>query len=289
MLFKKIMLVALIAFARSKSTAAEENIVQKLLKRYNDQSKECVDENQVPRPAYECSGIITRGVVNQTKYAWSLAEPAEIEGNSFKAAFLRSDHQYSVMRWRKYDSGFIIYPHLLTPKQKNVQDVLCAFPLVTKNGRDQRGCGQYKSDEIGVSRPCKDQNIITYQDWLVHYNQIMASDNPLFNINQCSFDMTSQETAARNYAVVLEAKAHLQQSPKYPFRSSELRFAAFNEDNTKQIPIEAFFYFIDTERGYQNALKYQNDFLTQTGEKLPIVGIRLPSASNPNIHIEEVF
>ena len=67
---------------------------------------------------------------------------------------------------------------------------------------------------------------------------------------------------------------------------NELRVEGCDENSVKSIPIEAFFYIINTQKGYANAVKYRNNFYAQSGgENIPIVGIKLPTTTDPNVHI----
>lgn len=273
--------------SRSK---CDEDIAKELTNRFNDDSTECVDTQNDTQPIYKCSGIIIRGFKsysNDTKFVWSL-KPADREKNSFSFGFLRKDHPFSRLG-KGYDAGFILYPHLSTPQQKNTQKVLCGFPIDARTDmRYERGCGLRRNDTTEISRPCDAQNVTTYEQWLLHYNTIMSSESTSFEIRQCGFDLMTKETAVRNFGIFLEANIHLQTNSRFAFINSELRLEGWDDNNPKQIPIQAFFYFIDSAEGYANALKYQEDFYTQTGgEKVPVVGIRLPSASNPNIVVKE--
>lgn len=137
-------------------------------------------------------------------------------------------------------------------------------------------------DVIGISRPCEAQNITTFAQWLSHYERIFSD----FQILQCGFNMT-KETEVQNFGVTLEANAFLQRT-KFASVNSEVRAEGWDEDNAKVIPIQAFFYFVDSKSGLEHAVKYRDDFYTQSGgEKVPIVGIRLPTKSNPHIYITQ--
>lgn len=286
MLFYKLVSLVVITFV--EITTCEEELAERLLNRYHDESNECFSPQNEPQPLYACSGIIIRGVNNckpGVKYAWSL-KPNDKLKNSFAMAFLRSDHAFSELG-KGYDAGFIIYPHLSTPSQKNPLKMLCAFPIDARTDRrDDRGCGRFKNDETGWTRQCDAQNITNFQDWLTHYNQILSSADPRLTNKQCGFDLT-KETATQNFATVLRANTEIKKNPEYAIANNELRVEGWNENNTKQIPIEAFFYFIGSENGLAIAMKYQHDFFTQSGEMVPIVGIRLPSAANPDIYMTQ--
>lgn len=234
-------------------------------------------------------GIIIRAVRifdDEIKFAWS-SKPADKEKNSFSFAFLRRDLRFSTSGFG-LDAGFIIYPHLSTPREKNTQKVLCGYPMnANSDQRSDRGCGPTHDDKTETSRPCNAQNITTFPQWLSLFNELI--DNPDLKFRQCSFDLSSNSIAIRNFAVVREANLYIQNNSELAFSNNELRLEGWNENDVKQIPIQSFFYIMDTENGYAHASKYQNDFYIESGgENVPIVGIRLPTPTNPNIQIQKV-
>lgn len=267
----------------------QKNIVEELTERYYDDSTECFDAQNETEPLYKCSGIIIRAVRifdDEIKFAWSL-KPSDKEKNSFSFAFLRSDLRFSTSGFG-LDAGFIIYPHLSTPREKNTQKVLCGYPINANSDlRSHRGCGPTLDDKTETSRQCNAQNITTFPQWLSLYNKLI--DNPDLKFRQCSFDLSSNSVAIRNFVVVREANLYIQNNSELAFSNNELRLEGWNENDVKKIPIQSFFYIMDTEKGYAHALKYQNDFYIESdGEIVPIVGIRLPTPSNPNIEIQKV-
>lgn len=219
---------------------------------------------------------------NETKFAWSL-KPGDKEKNAFSFGYLRRDHPFKYLG-KGYDAGFIIYPHLKTPRHKSLQKVLCFFPVdANTDARFDRGCGRRQNDTTGMSRQCDAQNITTLPQWVEHYEKI-AHDKLLFIFMQCGFDMT-KGSELDNYEVARQANIYLQNGTLYKSICSELRFEGWDENNAKTLPIETFFYFIDSINGKEDAINYRNEFFTQSGENIPIVGIQLPTESNPNIQI----
>lgn len=272
------------AFARSDGTPIADctvvgNMANKLINRYNDDRIKC----NGTRPAYECSGILIRGVReihNRLPYAWSL-KTGNKERNSFSAAFLRKDTRF-IRFPRGYDSGFIIYPHSLTPPKKNKYKVLCAFPVdAHTDDREDRGCGQSRSDQqIGSSKPCDKQEITSITKWIPYYERTTRGTDRSFVVMQCGFNMTKRETAAEDFATLLNATAHLRnKSAKFSLRNNELLFSGWNANKPENIPIEAFFYLLDTPGALEKAEMYQTDYYKLTGEVVPVVGIRLPTDS----------
>jgi len=258
------------------SNATGNDIVQTIKDRYNNIQEKCKDDNGNEKPAYECSGIMIRGVSSnqQLEFAWSM-KARNIEKKSFSLAYLRSDHTFS--RFPKHhDSGFIIYPHLNTPQNKNTYMMFCSFPVDGftdyRNGR--HACGETIGDTSGKSGHCDKLNIRSIENWKSNF--INIANYP--ERKQCGFDMTI-ETAADDFAVNIKARSWLQ-SQRPSLRINELRMHAWSGKKVKKIPIEAFFYLIDTVRGKARAEKYQDDYYAKSnGEIVPIVGIRLPTAT----------
>lgn len=285
MLLNKVRFVFLI-FVFSKSFC-NGDIASDLTKRYNDDRMKC-EKNGKTKPAFQCSGLLIRGVRNnsQLKYAWSIKESGK-ERNAFSMAFLRKDTRFTRFP-RDYDSGFIIYPHLKTPKNKNEYKVFCAFPVdAHSDGRSgEHGCGHSRDDPTQKSGHCNDKGIKTYNKWVSSYHSIMGSSNKNFVTRQCGFDMTTK-TAAADFATVIKANTYLRKHSKtYAYRNNELVVHSWNEKKPKNLPIEAFFYIRGVSGAYEKAVKYQDQFRQACGETVPIVGIRLPTKADANISIK---
>lgn len=262
------------------------DIVRELTNRYYDDDMKCV-KNGKTYPAYQCSGILIRGVRDiqrnsDRKYPWSL-KSSNHKRESFSMAFLRKDTRFHEFP-SDYDSGFIMYPHLRTPPGKNTYRVFCAFPIDGhSDGRAGHGCGQSQDDPDGTSRHCDKLNIKSYLKWLSHFERIVRARN-YFVRRQCSFDMTTKR-ATEDFATVIKANTHIRRhSKQYSSRNNELVVHSWNENRAEKLPIEAFFYLLNSRDSYKKAEKYQDDFRRKSnGEVIPIVGIRLPTTSDPNI------
>lgn len=248
------------------------NIANDLKARYNDSTKICSGD----KPAYQCSGILIRGInqANKLPHAWSL-KPENKQKESFSFAFLRHDQPFSSFP-RGYDSGIIMFPQLKTPAGKNTYKVYCAFP--TDGGTDARtghGCGTYNNDPM--SDHCDKVGITTYDAWVSNFNRIKNSNDTNFVARQCAFDMTIS-SRAKDFDIIRQANQYIQKnSSKYYMRNNELLVHAWNEDNAAPLPIEAFFYLIDSTDGLKHAQEFQRDYYNQANKEfVPIVGIKLP-------------
>lgn len=271
-----------------------DNVAHRLLKRFNDVRYECIDSHQHRKPAYECSGLMIRGLAHiggpNQKHAWSKKQSNK-RRNAFSVAFLRKDQLFNRFP-HDHESGYILYPHLKTPHGKNIYSVFCAFPLDghTDYRSGRHGCGPLPQDKTGLSRHCDTQGVTTIKKWISHYNKVRRATTMNFAKRQCSFDMTTKD-AARNFAISIQANKYIREhSKKYGWKNNEIRIRGWNEHSPEKLPIEAFFYIIGTGSVFQKAKKkaeeYQRDYFATTGEKIPIVGIELPSENYPDIVIK---
>nr|XP_018908010.1 PREDICTED: uncharacterized protein LOC109037687 [Bemisia tabaci] len=206
-------------------------------------------------------------------YAWSMS-PNNLEKQSFSMAYLRRDAQWSGLLLDQHDTGFIMYPQLKTPSTKRRYRVLCAFPV---NGTTDRrigdyACGRSYANLGGESGPCDEQGILTFDDWLAHCKRVGYTD---FFEKQCAFNMTVPSAPAL-FRTVLKASNFIQSEP-FGFKNNEIVVRAWNEENAERLPIEAFFYAVDSPDGMRTAWEFQRDFLRASGgEIVPIVAIRFP-------------
>lgn len=278
----------IIIFCFILKLVSSKNISHRLLKRFNDVKSKCYDSHHHKKPAFQCSGLMIRGVSGvgsaERKHAWDKQQKNR-DKNAFSMAYLRKDQIFHGFPFG-HDSGFIIYPHLKTPKGKNKYDVLCAFPLdaYTDSRNGKHGCGPSRDDPSGKSGHCDKQGITTLKKWIVQYEQITNS-NSFLPTKQCGFDTTTKH-GARNFAVSLEANKYLREhSTKWKGANNELRLRGWNQNNPKKLPLEAFFYLLGTA-GEQKARQYQQDYFALTGRKVPVVGIRLPQGNDHNLIVK---
>lgn len=234
-------LVKLIRGDGDTNTNTSNDIAKILVDRYNDLSMMCYDEKNNTKPAFQCSGLIIRGLANiggrEQKYAWSKKE-TNVRKNAFSAAFLRKDQQFNGFA-HGYDSGFIYYPHLNTPKNKNRYRVYCAFPIDAHTdfrGGDN-GCGEYYKDPSGRSGDCETQHprINTLKRWTQHFTNVQKGQPADFRFGrfQCGFNMM-RSNAAKNFALIIEIKKYLRRnSRKYSWYHNELLLRAWNEVSNK--------------------------------------------------------
>jgi len=215
-----------------------DDIAKRLYKRYNNLKEKCYKRKH-EKPAFECSGIMIRGVDPTLKLAWNMKDLNKHK-EAFSLAYLRRDQKFS--RFPKdYTNGFIIYPHMFTPRKKWMYRVFCSFPLdAYTDFRHGHGCGMAHQFNNKKSDHCRKQDIRTFEKWKVHFKGIVESPTR----GQCGFDLT-RKSAAKYFALSLKAKRYIQDRSKYAkyaFRNNELRMHNWDETKAKRIPIEAFFF-----------------------------------------------
>nr|XP_018918087.1 PREDICTED: uncharacterized protein LOC109044707 [Bemisia tabaci] len=265
----------------ASDVAASKRKADELNERFNNEVGGC----EGPRgesPAYECSGILIRGVSSdRNPYAWTLSKYSR-ETMSVCMGYLRRDAQWAGFPYG-YVSGFIMYPQSKTPWTKTKTRVICAFPLDAHS--DERtgkyACGESQQDTIGESGHCHAQGIFSFRDWLAHYHRVSFN----FSHTQCGFDMTAPQ-APGLFRTFLKASNFVQNEP-FDLKNNEILVYAWNENDVARIPIEAFFFTVGSEEGRLSARRFQRDFKRASGgETIPIVGIQFPK---PNVREFKVY
>jgi len=249
------------------SNSNGDDIAKRLQARYKS-VKKCYSRGQA-KPAYQCSGIMIRGVGGGVP--WDM-KALNQQKDSFSLAYLRSDQKFSSVAG--YNSGFIIYPHLKAPKKKNTYKVYCSFPFnAATDARTGHGCGKFPNDPN--SNHCNRLKIKSFNAWKTYFHANMQS----VASSHCAFDISRRKTAAKYFDLTLQANRYIQKHlPNYALKHNELKMHAWNVKNVNKIPIETFFYVLDTP-GKDVAEKFQDEFYARGGGEVPIVGIRLPTAT----------
>lgn len=202
-------------------------------------------------------------------------------------AYLRADQLFDRFP-QGYETGFILYPHMQTPHEKTKYDVLCAFPVDgwTDSRHGRHRCGQYHDDKSGKSKECDHQQIISIRRWIRHFKDIESSHNSFLPTRQCGFDTTTRYRT-ENFAISLEANKYLREhETKFAWKNNEIVIKAWDDQKPEQIPIEAFFYLIDSSSGEQKAKICQKDYAALTSEMIPVIGIRLPQKNDPKLIVK---
>ncbi|MPQ66169.1 hypothetical protein [Pseudomonas sp. MWU12-2319] len=261
-----------------------EETAANLTRQYNNTAANCGSSTT---PAFLCSGVTLRITKTSPNYdPWEHSDFSR-ETDAVSFSFLRADTKFVRTPWGG-TNGLVFYPYFSAPSDKIRPEVICYFPLdgatFYRTAPGQFGC----RDSIitypfpGVSRPCREQNITTAEEWIAHYRNPAGSARP--NAYSCSFmvrnELNAEAVQAFNQAIrvrgLLGATAFADHN--------ELRIKAWPENQPAVLPIEAFFYtVVGSTSGLANARIDQQKYHDRTnGLVVPIIRLTLPAIQADN-------
>ncbi|MER0124294.1 HvnC protein [Franconibacter daqui] len=246
---------------------------------YADTEKDCGSSST---PAFLCSGNLIRGtdVFSTQFHAWD-PSPSSQSSGGVSFSYLRADSKFSSVAY-DYNNGFIFYPYFWAPDNEGIDtniDIMCAFPV---DGwtvyRSDAGCGA-SSDYPQESVPCQEQGIYTADQWYAHFEK--GGENHLYMCGFTTSDYSSEDTAAGFYQSIL-SRAKIES--KYFSEQNELRLATWAQGKQDSLPIEAFFYIVESSSGLDSARKNQQDFYNTTTNHIwvPVIKLTLPQSPGGN-------
>lgn len=258
------------------SPMSGEQVAAKLTENYRNKASNC---GSASTPAFLCSGVILRTTTTSDAFdPWDHSDFSKSTG-AVSFAYLRADSKFGKTPW-SINNGYILYPIFQAPREKIDPDIECFYPLdgatFYRNEPNQMGC----RDSVvsfpypGASKPCREQNIVTAEQWIAHFNEPAGSLSP--NAYSCSFMVTdslnAEATSAFNQALRVRALV-----PDIAFRDhNELRIKVWPEHNPAPLPIMAFFY---VENGLANAQIDQRKYFDRTGGQIvPVIRLTLPAS-----------
>lgn len=204
-------------------------------------------------PAYQCSGVMLRGVrsnLPEGLNAWDPYPAGRTLDTSF--SFFRSDIRSTRLAW-DYVFGFIILP----PKDLKVN---CFFPLDgDSDRRGDNGCGAHEKSP-NVDPSCK----YSFSD-LSYYERFGEHEVPWRN---CRYDLKDKGRAAGNFSQGLRAARSLSKSSELP---NDLKIETWKSGYDARLPIMAFFFTDDS--GKPLAQRARNKYEVISGKRLPIVRV----------------
>jgi hypothetical protein len=153
--------------------------------------------------------------------------------------------------------------------------ILCSYPYDAGTvARTAKGCGEKPGLPGGGS--CLGQGIVTLDAWREHFQKYPVSSNRYHH--QCSFD-----TDPASFSLSMLARENPSaESPD--MLQNEIMIETWPQ-NTNNLPIKAFFYFLSNTRaiGLAGAQNIQKDFFKHTHRLIPIVRV------TPNVTMGDVF
>ncbi len=241
---------------------------------YEDTRHDCDSES---KPAFLCSGVMLRGTnESQSYHSWNPV-PGRA-GVSF--SYLRRDANFNHLAVN-VDNGFIFFPILSAPVDKEHIQVLCSFPIDGNTWiREAPGCGQSTLYPV-VSKRCQSQGISTATQWKAHFDagpSGAAMESRIYSY-VCSFDVRDamNQLGAESFYQSLQAMKRVPANLLHHY--NELVIQAWLQDIPERLPIQAFFYTLDS--GLKGAQHDQWDFFNTThGIFIPIIHMTLPAVTN---------
>lgn len=229
-------------------------------------------------PAFLCSGVTLRITKTSDNYdPWDHSDFSRTT-DAVSFSYLRADTKFVRAPWNGAN-GFIFYPYFSAPTDKIKPEIICYFPLdgatFYRDAAGQYGC----RDSIvppfvfPTSKPCREQNVTTAEQWVAHYQSVPHSRNP--TVHSCAFmvesDLGAEAVSAFNQAIRVRSLI-----PTVAFGDhNELRIKAWPENQPGVLPIQAFFYL---GAGLANARIDQQKYYDRTGGMVvPIIRLTLPN------------
>lgn len=256
------------AFADAATDAIGKQVEADLRARYADTRMNC---GTPTTPGLLCNGVIFRATVPSPDYSFWEPSPKSKASGGTSFSYLRADAKFKRLV-RDENNGYIVFPPLATPADRERANVLCAFP---EDGftdtRSEQGCGPSRK-EPGVSRLCHEQGIYTGKQWMEKHRKDKGS-----NIKQCAFNVrdAADEKATKSFEAFIDAMG-LDVLDSFK-QQNELRLATWSASDPATLPIEALFYL---PGGLTDAQSDQRDYYERTGRFLPIIAMTLPQDRN---------
>lgn len=280
MLFYKLHFVLAITLL---STAACDNrkqdMAQTLMEQYHmDLNAEHHGEDGYLLPAYAYSGLLVCGLGSVSIDVITQNNWQNMNKQSFSLAIL-SDETPFWAEWQNFQYGYIFYPPLNTPKKMIPIELICAFPFnaYTEERNTNHGC---TSADAKIARKagqfCHKMGIHDFTSWSNHFMDVKS---------QCPFYMGDKKHAHKRFNTVAEANRWVEDRYNYNYRGNEVLAKAYSKTHLEQMPIQAIFMKYENEANFQ-VQEMQDRLKDATGKKVPIVKIRFPSLTKPNIIVE---
>lgn len=253
--------------ASSKTEHRQTEIERQLDERYSARNDVCVGEllnNKYEElPAYQCSGVILRGVrsnLPEGLNAWDPYPAGRTQDTSF--SFFRIDIRSTRLAW-DYVFGFIILP----PKDLKVN---CFFPLDgDSDRRGDNGCGAHEKS------PNSDPSCKYRISDLGYLDSFEEPGNSWLN---CRYDLKDKGRETDNFSEGLSAARSLSESSELP---NDLKIETWKSGYDARLPIMAFFFTDDS--GKPLAQRARNKYEVISGKRLPIVRVTFNPPQGDNI------
>ncbi|AKC71017.2 hypothetical protein MB84_18375 [Pandoraea oxalativorans] len=224
-----------------------------------------------------CSGLIVRALSGGASQQFAALTTEEVQTQSVNLAFVRGDLRTSSLG---ATAGFILADGFTAAGWQKPYDVRCVYPFaVTPPGTS----GSHGCDLLNSAPPvppdwssCAANGVTDATAWIAHF--LSNGQNVL---RQCSL---SAHITPQFYAAI---QAHEQATDALAQTPLSLLIAAWNPAAPADIPIQAFYYDVDTPGQLLQAQRYQMQYFTATGKWMPILRVRFAPGQGMSFGFDE--
>ncbi|MBH3459876.1 hypothetical protein [Pseudomonas putida] len=247
--------------------AEQPSLIDRLNLRYNNVVEHCDDGAS----ALHCSGIILRRSTFNPNFSFWTHSPAAKALGSVTFSWLRAD---GTSNSNDLSSGFIFMDNSTARAAGYaLQTPRCIYPFMAGTqgaaaGRWLHGCGPTKT-EIWQH---KDESSCMIKATPATDPDGWAADfkgGGLDRSKQCSLSVQVPEQ------LITSLKVRASHSDIAKAYGNELLIPTWDENYSKQLPIEAFFYNTAKSGAFENSLNLRDAFYKETFRLVPIVGLDL--------------
>lgn len=239
-----------------------KEIEKKVTLRYQAYVESCPNN----RPAYECSGLLIRGVGDpRGKHfnAWDPPRKGATHDTSF--SYVRIGISFERLAFA-YTNGYIVSPPgQEQPGQLKLQPT-CVYPVDgASDKRSDKGCGAYE-DKKDSSAPCVVSSDIVKdaQAWFEAHSPI---EDKAYD-TRCAFSLKGPNVTE----AFMTALAVVERASEKTTVPNDFKVTSWTAETAAALPVEAFFYNVkDRAIGLPIAQFNQCRFNRVTGRKVPIL------------------
>jgi len=239
-----------------------KEVEKKVTLRYQAYVQSCPNN----RPAYECSGLLIRGVGDpRGKHfnAWDPPRKGATHDTSF--SYVRIGISFERLAY-EYTNGYIVSPPgQEQPDQLQLQPT-CFYPVDgASDKRSDKGCGAYE-DKKDSSAPCVvSSDIVTgAKAWFEAHSPI---DDKAYD-KRCAFSLKGPDVTE----AFMTALAVVERASEKTTVPNDFKVTSWTAETAGALPVEAFFYNDEDKLiGLPIAQFNQCRFKHVTGREVPIL------------------
>lgn len=269
--------------------------------RYNNLVENCGSDSA---PQYQCSGLLFRGIRIAAQPKPWVHRQKDIDKGTVSMAYIRKDLNFKLPD-DTYQAGMVVRPDF-----EDVAPTRCASPT-DMNTDDRVGSLNdcLKSDEVQYGstdytvKDCQDWGIDTPQKWLDIFIPIARATKQNGTLDQfpgqtCTFTMAKSDpakfaTRATYFSMFAGIRKGFPVDLRPDWWNDEILATIWDDSKPTTAPIEAFYYNLGNQAGFEAAQTWQKAYYEDTKIYLPILAIDFkvdePSRIYYSAHDQVVF